>query len=78
MKEHDLRVLVANRAPLDIVVAADQDGFRVLVNGQPLASARQPVRPFASLDTVAKVLRGAGVQAFTVQATGDSHPGDNR
>lgn len=67
MQERELRLLAANRAPLDVVVTRIGEGFQVTVNGQPLGSARQDVRPFAKLDTVAKVLADAGIKAFTVR-----------
>ena len=67
MKESELQLLVQNRAPLDVVVQGTADGFEVTINKQMLGSARQAVRPFAKLDTVAKVLAAAGIKTFTVQ-----------
>lgn len=69
MTERDLRLLVQNGAAPEVRVVRHGSGFMVTVNGQPLESARQDVRPFASLDTVARVLGQASVPAFTVQLT---------
>jgi hypothetical protein len=70
MKERDLRLLVENRAAVKIEVEQAEGGFVVRVNGKALQSARQGVRPFAKLDTVAGFLADAGVRSFTVRLAG--------
>lgn len=67
MNQSELQMLVENRAPLDVVVQSTPDGFQVTINKQMLGSARKAVRPFAKLDTVAKMLGAAGIKIFTVQ-----------
>ena len=67
MNEHELRLLVANRAPLEVIVTRTDGGFSVTVNGAHLRSVRQAIRPFAKLDTVCKLLSDAGVSAFMVR-----------
>lgn len=69
MKEHDLRLLVENRARVVVTVEQTDDGFAVVVNSTPLESARQDVRRFARLDTAAKFLGDCGVTTFTVRLT---------
>ena len=50
MNEHELRLLVANRAPLEVIVTRTDGGFSVTVNGKHLRSVRQAIRPFAKLE----------------------------
>jgi hypothetical protein len=74
MQERDLKLLLDNKVAL-VAVAQERptgDGFDLVVNGQPLQSARRDARRFASLDTVAALLRDLGVTRFQVQlaATG--------
>lgn len=69
MKERELRLLIENGAPVSVEVEETPDGYVVRINGKPLRSARQEIRPFAKLDTVAKVLGESGVTTFTVRLT---------
>lgn len=67
MKERDIRLLVENGAKVLVDVEQVADGYVVRINGTPLRSARQGIRPFARLDTVAKFLGDSGVKEFTVR-----------
>lgn len=69
MKERDLRLLIENGAPVSVEAEQTPDGYVVRINGKPLRSARQGVRPFAKLDTVAKFLGESGVTSFAVRLT---------
>lgn len=78
MKESDFRLLASRMAlkSVEIHERPDADGFDVVIDGEPLQSARRDVRRFASLDTAAALLRSVGIRRFTVQLgeTGrDSH-----
>jgi predicted transcriptional regulator len=69
MQERELRLLASRGAVKAVAIheQADRDGFHVLVDGEPLQSARKDARRFASLDTAATLLRGVGVRRFVVQ-----------
>ena len=68
MEERDI-VVLAKADALHSVVArpGDGGGWVLLVNDEPLRSARNPVRPFKTLDAVAKVLAKLGVSELHVQ-----------
>jgi hypothetical protein len=69
MQERDFKLLLSRNAVKAVAVQerATGDGFDVLIDGEPLESARRDARRFASLDTVAALLRGLGVGRFSVQ-----------
>lgn len=69
MQERELRLLASRGAVKTVAIQerVSRDGFDVLVDGEPLQSARKDARRFASLDTAATLLRGVGVRRFVVQ-----------
>lgn len=77
MKESEARLLATHGAVKDVKVeragsgarkTSQEDGWLCRINGEPLASARKPVRVFASLDTAYEALRELGVESFMVCA----------
>lgn len=80
MKESEAKLLAEHNALKEVSVelsetgarsTSDENGWLVRINGAPLASARRPVRIFASLDTVQETLEGLGIREFVVKGTGD-------
>lgn len=75
MKESEAKLLSAHGALKEVLVersqvgarsTSDESGWLVRINGEPLASARRPVRIFASLDTAAVALKALGIPSFSV------------
>jgi hypothetical protein len=76
MKESEAKLLAEHDALKEVAVelsetgarsTSDENGWLVRINGAPLASARRPVRIFASLDTVQETLLSLGIREFTVK-----------
>jgi hypothetical protein len=69
MQERDLKMLATRNAVRAVVVheRPGGDGFDLIVDGDTLESARRDARRFASLDTVATLLRDVGIHRFSVQ-----------
>ena len=79
MKESEAKLLAEHNALKEVSVelsetgarsTSDENGWLVRINGAPLASARRPVRIFASLDTVQQTLEELGIREFVVKGTG--------
>ena len=79
MKESEVKLLTTHGALKDVVIersdlgarsTSDVKGWLVKINGEALASARRPVRIFASLDTAALALKTLGIEFFAVQLDG--------
>lgn len=75
MKESEAKLLAAHGALREVLVertdvgarsTSEEKGWIVRINSEPLASARRPVRVFASLDTVAETLEILGIKRFDV------------
>lgn len=75
MKESEAKLLAEHGALKEVAVeisdsgarsTSDEMGWLVRINGAPLASARRPVRVFASLDTVQETLESLGIREFVV------------
>lgn len=75
MKESEARLLSSHGALKDVVVERSASGARAKsgsagwlarINGEPLSSARKPVRVFASLDTASEALASLGIRDFRV------------
>ncbi len=78
MKESEARLLASHGALKDVVVERSPTGARAKsgsagwlarINGEPLASARKPVRVFASLDTASEALASLGITQFQVRGS---------
>lgn len=76
MKESEAKLLAEHGALKEVAVehsetgarsTSDDTGWLVRINGAPLASARRPVRIFASLDTVQETLQTLGIHEFVVK-----------
>lgn len=76
MKESEAKLLAEHGALKEVAVllsetgarsTSDDTGWLVRINGAPLASARRPVRIFASLDTVQETLKTLGIHEFVVK-----------
>ena len=76
MKESEAKLLAEHGALKEVAVehsetgarsTSDETGWLVRINGAPLASARRPVRIFASLDTVQETLQDLGIREFVVK-----------
>ena len=76
IKESEAKLLVEHNALKEVSVelsetgarsTSDENGWLVRINGAPLASARRPVRVFASLDTVQETLKCLGIKVFVVK-----------
>jgi hypothetical protein len=73
MEERDIVVLLRANAIRQVAARPSSDGSWVLlVNDEPVGSVRNQVRPFKTLDAVAKVVAKLGIERFEV-TTGDSH-----
>jgi hypothetical protein len=74
MEERDIVVLLKANAVRQVAARPSSDGssWLLLVNDEPVGSARNQVRPFKTLDAVAKVVAKLGIERFEV-TTGDSH-----
>lgn len=79
MKESEAKLLAEHNALKEVSVemsetgarsTSDENGWLVRINGAPLASARRPVRIFASLDTVQQTLEELGIREFVVKGVG--------
>jgi hypothetical protein len=73
MEERDIVVLLKANAVRQVAARPSSDGssWLLLVNDEPVASARNPERPFKTLDAVAKVVAKLGIERFEV-ITSDS------
>lgn len=69
MQEHDFRLLASRMALKTVEIHQRQDGtgYNIVIDGEPLRSARKDARRFASLDTAATLLRDVGIRRFTIQ-----------
>lgn len=79
MKESEAKLLAAHGVLKEVIVepsakgarsTSDEMGWLVRIDGAPLASARRPVRIFASLDTVQETLESLGIREFIVKRVG--------
>lgn len=77
MKESEVRLLASHGALKDVIIERSESGARAKsgtsgwlarINGEPLASARRPVRIFASLDTAGEALASLGIHEFRVKS----------
>jgi len=67
MEERDIVVLLKAGAIRQVAARPSSDGSWVLlVNDEPVGSARNQVRPFKTLDAVAKVAAKLGIERFEV------------
>lgn len=83
MKESEAKLLAEHGALREVAVehsetgarsTSDETGWLVRINGAPLASARRPVRIFASLDTVQETLQSLGIREFVVKGNEGKTP----
>lgn len=77
MKESEARLLASHNAVKEVAIVRAQSGARKTsqeggwlckINGEALASARKPVRVFASLDTACEALNELGIYEFRIDS----------
>lgn len=71
--DHDLRLLVETRAAREFLVRRTEDGkrwmllTRVSVAWKPIRSQREPVKTWASLDTLERFAGSMGITVLTIE-----------